>query len=72
MTNHDLPITADELRAIADALDAVEAASAALNSPLIGRIEVLRPDSSKDDRIGWMIPYEGWWGYIGDPADTHG
>lgn len=54
-----LPLTGDDLRAIADAVDEVEATELAGN-PLIGRVEVYRPDT--DERVGWASRFDD-----GDP-----
>lgn len=53
--SEQLPLSGSDLRALADAVDEVEATELAAN-PVIGRIEVLRPDG--DDRVGWIQRFE--------------
>ena len=61
-----MPLTGGDLRAIADALDAVERTELA-GEKLLGRIEVYRPDTDTDERIGWVARFaddpDMGWGY---------
>lgn len=50
-----LPLTADDLRDIAEALDEVELTTIAANK-LLGRIELHRPDC--EDRVGWVVRFD--------------
>lgn len=47
-----LPLSASDLRAIADALEPIELQPAIAQNPVIGRIEVIRPDG--DDVVGYF------------------
>lgn len=63
---HTLPLTGGDLRAIADALDAVEATDLA-SQGLLGRIEVFAPDG--EEPVGWVTRFdetspEMGWGYM--------
>lgn len=62
----DLPLTGDDLRRIGDAVDEVDATLLAAN-PILGRIEVLRPDG--DDHLGWVVRFDDsdpdmGWGFV--------
>lgn len=63
MTAPALPLTGSDLRAIADAVDDVEATDLA-GSKLLGRIELYAPDA--DEPCGWVqrfddsSPEMGW------------
>lgn len=61
-----MPLTAGDLRVIADALDAVERTELAAEK-VLGRIEVHRPDGD-GERIGWVARFDDndpnlGWGY---------
>lgn len=67
----DMPLTADDLRRIADALDPIETNEKITENPLIGRIEVIRPDGDKDDVCGYFEREgkpdgsgEAWFGFF--------
>jgi hypothetical protein len=65
MTSPEMPLTPSDLRDIADAVDGVEATELAGN-PLLGRIELHRPDG---DQIGWVSRFDGTdpdmgWGFV--------
>ena len=56
-----LPLTGDDLRRIADALDILDAAPQVAENPIIGAIDVIRPDG--DDVVGRFVPHsDGWFG----------
>lgn len=64
-----LPLTASDMRVIADALDPIETNPNLTDSPTIGRIEVIRPDGSPDDVCGYFVREgepgsgEAWFGF---------
>ena len=58
----DLPLTPSDLRAIAEALDPLEYSEVLTANPLIGRIEVFRPDG--DEQIGWFAQSDDWYGFV--------
>lgn len=63
-----LPLTGDDLRVIAEAVDEVEATTLAA-SKILGRIEVHRPDSEGFDQIGWVVRFDEsepdlGWGFV--------
>jgi len=49
----NLPLSASDVRAIADALDPIELHPAIAQNPVIGRIEVIRPEGS--DVVGYFV-----------------
>lgn len=53
----DMPLTGGDLRSIADAADQVEETVLAHNS-VIGRIEVIRPDSDDQECIGHFVRFD--------------
>lgn len=59
-----LPLTADDLRKIADATEAVDNTSTLQSHEVLGRFEIYRPDG--DDQIGWVQRFEGdmGWGFV--------
>ena len=70
MTAVTVPLTSDDLRAIADAVDEVEATTLAANK-LIGRVEVYAPDAGEP--AGWITRFDEidpdtGWGYV--PLET--
>jgi hypothetical protein len=68
MTFPDLPLTASDLHAIADAVEEVEkhvdGDGLLFGSKLLGRVELHRPDSDNDDLIGYVTPCDGWYGFV--------
>lgn len=60
-----LPLSASDLRAIADALEPIELQPAIAQNPVIGRIEVIRPDG--DDVVGY---FEREMGDVADMSDS--
>jgi hypothetical protein len=65
----DLPLTPGDLRAVADALEPIEFDPTLVANPILGRIEVFRPDG--DDQIGWFqrsgcmnSPADDWLGFV--------
>jgi hypothetical protein len=64
-----LPLTASDLREIADALDPIETLTKFTENPVIGRIEVIRPGGDADDIAGYFVregePGSGdtWFGF---------
>lgn len=52
-----MPLTSDDLRVVADALDAVERTGLAAEK-VLGRIEVYRPDTEECERIGWVARFD--------------
>lgn len=52
-----LSLAAEDLRAIADAIDTLD--EAFCSNPLFGRLEVIRPDG--DDIVGYLVPEDGLW-----------
>lgn len=60
-----LPLSASDLRAIADALEPIELEPSIVHNPVIGRIEVLRP--SGDDVVGY---FEREMGAVADLSDS--
>lgn len=69
-TWNDFPLTGSDLRVVADALDEVEATTLDAN-PVLGRIEVMRPDAYELGRIGWIRRFDdepgSGWGFVADP-----
>lgn len=68
----NLPLTASDLRRIADALDPIETNPRFADNPIIGRIEVVRPDSDMgvEDVCGYFVREgdpdgtgEAWFGF---------
>lgn len=62
----EIPLTSGDLRAIAEAIDEVEATTLAANK-LLGRIELFRPDDS--EQVGWVTRFDEsdpdlGWGYV--------
>lgn len=53
MTSGDLPLSASDLHAIAAALEPIELLPEIAQNPVIGRIEVIRPDG--DDVVGYFV-----------------
>ena len=51
----DLGLSASDLRVIADALDPIETNALLTENSVIGRIEVIRPDSDGDDVVGHFV-----------------
>jgi len=51
----NLPLTASDMRAIADALEPIEFSAVIAENPIIGRIEVIRPDGDADDVCGYFV-----------------
>lgn len=64
MSDYQLPLTADDLRRIADATEAVDRTEGLAAHDVLGRFEVYRPDG--DDRIGWVQRFDGdmGWGFV--------
>lgn len=66
---HGLPLTASDMRAIADALEPIETDERITENPIIGRIEVIRPDGDADDICGYFVregdlgKAEAWFGF---------
>lgn len=65
----DLPLTPSDLRRVADALEPLELNPAIVRNPIVGRIEVYRPDG--DDLIGYFQsaemgpdPEDDWYGFV--------
>jgi len=62
-----LPLSASDLHAIGDALDPIELLSAITTNPVIGRIEVMRPDGDGNDLIGYFVREgegeDAWFGF---------
>jgi hypothetical protein len=48
-----LPLSASDIHAIADTLEKIELLPGIVDNPVIGRIEVIRPDG--DDLIGYFV-----------------
>lgn len=70
MSMFDTPLSASDLKVVADAAELVEKhSSELLANPSIGRIEICRPDG--DDVIGYMAPIDdrGWFGFIPDDGE---
>ncbi len=68
-----LPLSASDLRDIGDALDPIELLPAIVDSPIIGRIEVLRPGG--DEVVGYFDHADGfaeegdrWYGFYASAA----
>lgn len=65
-----MPLTPDDLRRVAAALDPIELNDAIVKNDLIGRIEVYRPDG--DDLIGYFQSAEmgddDWYGFVATPS----
>lgn len=66
-----LPLSASDMRAIADALDPIEMDPRIVESSIIGRIEVIRPDGDPDDVCGYFVREgaadssgEAWFGFV--------
>lgn len=61
-----MPLTAGDLRTIAEALDPIEDNELIVKNPVIGRIEVYRPDG--DDLIGHFVTADmgedDWYGFV--------
>lgn len=65
MAMQDVPLTAEDLRRIADATEAVDNTKDLAVHDVLGRFEVFRPDG--DDRIGWVQRFDGadmGWGFV--------
>ncbi len=67
-----LPLSASDLHAIADALAPIETNPTFAENPVIGRIEVVRPDADDpSDVVGWFVrdPLDGapWFGFTANP-----
>jgi hypothetical protein len=61
------PLTASDLHAVADVVEATETGTAAalLASPLVGRVEIYRPDSRSDEGpIGHLVQADDWYGFV--------
>lgn len=71
----ELPLTASDLHEIANALEPLELNPAIVANPLIGRIEVLRPDG--DEVIGYFqsaqpagfTADDDWYGFVAGGDD---
>lgn len=69
-----LPLSASDLRNIADALDPIETNESITENPLIGRIEVIRPDGPPDDICGYFVregtpgAHDTWYGFQQNPV----
>lgn len=68
------PFTAWDLRQIADALEPIETNEKITENPVIGRIEVIRPDGAADDVCGYFVREgkpdgsgEAWFGFEAAP-----
>ncbi len=66
-----IPLTAYDLRKIADALDPIETNDKITENPQIGRIEVIRPDGDAEDLCGYFQREgkpdgsgEAWFGFF--------
>lgn len=66
----ELPLTASDLRVIADALEPIETSAVIADNPIIGRIEVIRPDGDAGDVCGYFVREgnpsesgEAWFGF---------
>lgn len=55
MSRQSLPLTASDLRVIADALEPIETSAVIAENASIGRIEVVRPDGDADDVCGYFV-----------------
>lgn len=65
-----IPLTAADLRAIADFVELADDPShdTVFGSAVVGRIEILRPDGIDDEVIGHLTPCDDWWGFVPLPA----
>lgn len=72
-----MPLSASDLRAIAEALEPIETNELLTENPVIGRIEVIRPESDGhlDDVVGHFVREgqtgeghtgEAWFGFVMD------
>ena len=62
---NELPLASGDLAAIAEVLSLIDNEPTGIfTSPLIGRIEILRPDSDKDEVIGHLVQYDDWYGFL--------
>ncbi len=72
----DFPLSAGDLRAIAEALDPLEFLPALAQSDLIGRIEVYRPSGSDAEVIGYFDREgdgrDAWLGFVPNAGAVHG
>lgn len=50
-----LPLSASDLHVIADALDKIELLPGVADNPVIGNIEVIRPDGEGNDVVGYFV-----------------
>lgn len=68
MTAKGLPLAAADMQAIAAALEPIETDQRITENPIIGRIEVIRPDG--DDVCGYFVREgdtgkgEAWFGFV--------
>jgi hypothetical protein len=71
---YELPLTASDLQVIAAALEPIEDNVHIVTSPVIGRIEVYRPDG--DDVIGYFqsagMGEDDWYGFIPATSTAEG
>jgi len=65
-----MPLSASDLRAIAGALEPIETWGEIVENPVIGNIEVIRPDGG-DDVVGFFVREgepngsgEAWFGFV--------
>jgi hypothetical protein len=69
----DYPLTAGDLRALADALDPIEFHEILARNPIVGRIEVYRPDG--DDVVGYFernaLDDDAWLGFVPEHPKPH-
>jgi len=67
--NLDMPLASGDLEAIAAVLSKIDADTTGFfASPLVGRIEIYRPDTDTAELIGHLAPYDDWYGFI--PIDA--
>jgi len=72
--SNQMPLTGDDLRVIADAVDAVDRAEELRPHGVLGRFEVHRPESVYPDLVGWVERFDYadpdmGWGFVPKGAD---
>jgi hypothetical protein len=65
----NIPLSASDLQEIGKALDPLETNEYITENPVVGRIEVIRPDGDADDVCGYFVREgdigkgEAWFGF---------